>query len=162
MTPPNMPPQSASSDPLLRRSIRPHGLAGLRMLLEDQAAWAGLTQPRCGEFVLAVDALISTVFEQGGGDATVVLYQSGADLECHINGVDLGDGGLPHFLAGPEDVGGKSLWLAQMLTDRLTITTGTAGTQLTVMMRLPPPTNGYSPGGRSPNGPTPTEATSET
>lgn len=96
----------------------------LRVLVDQYAAWAGLAEPRRGDFVLAADAVATNAVEHGGGGGRLLLDRSPGTLECTIS--DSGPGFAPSVI--PElapGLGGshcgRGLWLTRLITDRLVI-----------------------------------------
>lgn len=121
---------SPGQERLLSRRFTARDLPGLRVGIEECAARAGLGSQRRGEFVLAVDALITNAVEHAGGGGRVLLRRIGNELECQVS--DSGPGFtadvIPELLPGLDgDTRGRGLWLARMLSDRLSISCAGAG-----------------------------------
>ncbi|UGY92695.1 ATP-binding protein [Streptomyces gobiensis] len=133
---------SRSSRPeqqLLKRRFTARTLPQLRVGVEECAAWAGLTEPRRGEFVLAVDAVVSNAIEHAGGEGQLLLRRIGAELEARVT--DSGPGFtadvIPELLPGLDGgPGGRGLWLARLTTDRLTIAAAHPGAIVTLGVSL--------------------------
>ncbi|BBC36721.1 uncharacterized protein SGFS_080150 [Streptomyces graminofaciens] len=125
---------------LLQRHFTRENLPQLRAQVEDTAASAGLGGVRLGEFTLAVSEIAANAVEHAGGHGRLELRQLQDELECRIT--DKGPGfvpAIPELLPGlTEDCPGRGLWLARLVTDRLTVTThdAGAGAEVTLAMRL--------------------------
>lgn len=146
------PSAASTSDPLrrppevqqqlLKRHFTARTLPQVRYGVEECAAWAGLAEPRRGEFVLAVDAVTTNAVEHAGGAGRLVLRRLGDELEATVT--DQGPGFssdvipelLPGLDGGPH---GRGLWLARLTTDRLTIEAGRPGAIVTLRITIPPP-----------------------
>lgn len=122
-------------------------LPGLRVGVEECAASVGLSGERRGEFVLAVDAVITNAVEHGGGGGRLLLRQIGDELECQVadSGPGFTEDVIPELLPGLDgQAPGRGLWLARMLTDRLTVRPATdspdepRGAVVTLAVRLGP------------------------
>lgn len=99
-------------------------LPRLRMEVESSAAWAGLNEPRRGEFIVAIDAVATNAIEHAGGGGHLLLRQLGTELECQVadSGPGFTEDVIPEVLPGLDGAPtGRGLWLARLVTDRLTI-----------------------------------------
>lgn len=127
---------------LLKRHFTARTLPQVRYVVEECAAWAGLAEPRRGEFVLAVDAVTTNAVEHAGGEGRLVLRHLGDALEVTVT--DQGPGFSPDVIpellpgldGGPH---GRGLWLARLTTDRLTIEAGQPGAVVTLRVTIPAP-----------------------
>lgn len=125
---------------LLKRHFTGETLPQVRAQVEDTAAAAGLGGVRLGEFTLAVSEIAANAVEHAGGRGRLELRRLPHELECRIT--DNGPGftpALPELLPGlPDSCPGRGLWLAHLVTDRLTVTTDTtgAGAEVTLAIRL--------------------------
>ena len=126
----------------LRFTLR--DLPRVRIEVDTCAAWAGLGEPRRGEFVVAVDAVATNAVEHAGGRGQLLLRHLGNELECQVT--DSGPGFsadvIPELLPGLEGATtGRGLWLARLVTDRLTITPADqargSGSLVTLAIKLP-------------------------
>lgn len=125
---------------LLKRRFTARTLPQLRFGVEECAAWTGLTEPRRGEFVLAVDEIATNAIEHAGGEGRLLLRRIDGELEAQVT--DTGPGFspdvIPELLPGLDGgPGGRGLWLAQLTTDRLTIGSADPGAIVTLAVRLP-------------------------
>ena len=130
---------------LLCERFTERDLPGLRVGVEECAASAGLAGERRGEFVLAVDAMITNAVEHGGGSGRLLLRRIGDELECEVadSGPGFTEEVIPELLPGLDgQAPGRGLWLARMLTDRLTVRPGAdrsgepVGAVVTLAVRL--------------------------
>ncbi|WP_308010689.1 ATP-binding protein [Streptomyces sp. AC495_CC817] len=126
---------------LLKRHFTGENLPQVRAQVEDTAAAAGLGGVRLGEFTLAVSEIAANAVEHAGGQGRLELRLLPHELECRIT--DDGPGFTPAIPELPGLTGtcpGRGLWLAHLVTDRLTVRTDTtgagAGAEVTLAMRL--------------------------
>lgn len=125
---------------LLKRHFTGENLPQVRAQVEDTAAAAGLGGVRLGEFTLAVSEIAANAVEHAGGQGRLELRRLPHELECRIT--DNGPGftpAIPELLPGLTDnCPGRGLWLAHLVTDRLTVTTDLTGTgaEVTLAVRL--------------------------
>lgn len=125
---------------LLTRHFTGENLPQVRAQVEDTAAAAGLGGVRLGEFTLAVSEIAANAVEHAGGRGRLELRRLPHELECRIT--DDGPGftpAIPELLPGLTDTcPGRGLWLAHLVTDRLTVTTDLtgAGAEVTLAVRL--------------------------
>ena len=115
-------------------------LPRLRVEVEECAAWAGLGEPRRGEFVVAVDAIATNAVEHAGGEGRLLLRQLGSELECTVedSGPGFTEDVIPELAPGVDGARhGRGLWLARLVTDRLTVEKASGmGAVVTLAMRL--------------------------
>lgn len=105
-----------------------------RRVAEAIRRW-GLRPDAVGNVVLAVNEAMTNAVRHGGGAGRVVLWAKG-DLRCEIS--DRGKGFAAEQYqrltrrptAGA--AGGMGLWIARQVAHRLTITSGPAGTTVTI------------------------------
>lgn len=127
-------------------------LPRVRIEVDSCAAWAGLDEPRRGEFVVAVDAVAANAVEHAGGEGRLLLRQLGDELECQVtdSGPGFTEEVIPEVLPGLDGAStGRGLWLARLVTDGLTVAPAAAatgwprggeeptGSVVTLVMRLP-------------------------
>ncbi|WP_308404372.1 ATP-binding protein [Streptomyces sp. ATCC 21386] len=134
-------PALPRATPLLKRHFTGENLPQVRAQVEDTAAAAGLGGVRLGEFTLAVSEIAANAVEHAGGQGRLELRLLPHELECRIT--DDGPGFTPAIPELPGLTGtcpGRGLWLAHLVTDRLTVRTDTtgagAGAEVTLAMRL--------------------------
>lgn len=133
---------------LLKRRFTARTLPQLRVSVEDCAAWAGMAEPRRGEFVLAVDAVATNVIEHAGGEGLLVLRRIDNELEAQVadSGPGFTEDVIPELLPGLDGgPGGRGLWLARLTTDRLTIEAAQPGAIVTLGVRLDLPPGDWPP-----------------
>ncbi|NGO72585.1 ATP-binding protein [Streptomyces boncukensis] len=125
----------------LRFTLR--DLPRLRIEVDTCAAWAGLCEPRRGEFVVAVDAVATNAVEHAGGGGQLLLRHIGNELECQVtdSGPGFSEDVIPELLPGLDGAPtGRGLWLAKLVTDRFTVgAAGRTGALVTLAVRLPGP-----------------------
>ncbi|GAA1117842.1 hypothetical protein GCM10009579_77020 [Streptomyces javensis] len=124
---------------LLHRHFTADELPRLRVQVERCAAWAGLSETRRGDFVLAVDEIANNAIEHAGGTGSLLLRRIGDELECRISdsGPGFSEDVIPRILPGLDGAtSGRGLWLTQLVTDRLVISAGAVGAVVTLAMRL--------------------------
>lgn len=123
---------------LLKRHFTGANLAVLRALVEDRAASEGLAGVRLGEFTLAIGEIADNAVQHAGGGGRLELRRLADELECRIT--DNGPGftpAIPELLPGLDDTrSGRGLWLARLVTDRLTVAAGATGAAVTLAVRL--------------------------
>jgi anti-sigma regulatory factor (Ser/Thr protein kinase) len=89
----------------------------------------GLDDERTYTFVAAINECLTNAIRHGGGRRGLILVDEGAVVIAEI--IDQGPGlstPVPKHLPAPDSLGGRGLWMAQQMVDRLTLTTGTSGT----------------------------------
>ncbi|MBB5935372.1 ATP-binding protein [Streptomyces zagrosensis] len=124
---------------LLDRQFTARDLPQLRVLVEECAAWAGLSDARRGDFVLAVDEIATNAIEHAGGRGHLTLRRVGDELECKIadSGPGFSEDVIPDLLPGLDGApSGRGLWLTRLVSDRLAISAGAIGAVVTLAMRL--------------------------
>ncbi|SEE41382.1 Anti-sigma regulatory factor (Ser/Thr protein kinase) [Streptomyces sp. 2231.1] len=112
----------------------------LRLRVDELASVAGLTDPRCAEFVLAMHEVASNAVRNGGGVGTLRLYLSVGSLHCRItdDGPGFDEDIIPCSLPAPEtSESGRGLWLVRQIVDRMKIVRPSVGADVTCTMLLP-------------------------
>lgn len=130
-----------SNERLCRLHFTSRDLPRVRIQVEECAAWAGLSEPRRGEFIVAVDAVATNAVEHAGGQGRLLLRQIGPELECQVedSGPGFTEDVIPKLAPGVDGApSGRGLWLARLVTDRLTVEQANgSGSVVTLAMWLP-------------------------
>ncbi|MFF5232856.1 ATP-binding protein [Dactylosporangium sp. NPDC000521] len=107
------------------------GVADIRERVADAARETGLSPDRVNGFTVAVHEIVINAVEHGGGTAAVTLI-----LEVGRLVVEIADTGsapwqfrVPAEAPPPDQLNGRGLWLADKLSDELTVDTA-AGKRL--------------------------------
>jgi anti-sigma regulatory factor (Ser/Thr protein kinase) len=129
--------------------------AKLRHLIAGQCAAAGLTGTRLDDFVLAVHEIAANAIVHAGAGGRLTLRRAANGLRCLIADTipktpvscpaprsgdmrelpaGAGEPGEPGEPIGADS--GRGLWLAAMLADELSITSGPDSTIVSLYMRL--------------------------
>jgi serine/threonine-protein kinase RsbW len=122
-------------DVFLTESFDHSRVTALRHSVASRAAHAGLAGDRLADFVVAVNEVVNNAVRHGGGTGRLRLWRDGTSVVCEVT--DAG-AGMPASRAGPnhrpglDRPGGRGLWLAGELTDRIEIVTGGGGTTVRV------------------------------
>lgn len=131
-------PREEPAVTLLESRFTQNDMPRLRLLVEQYAGREGLSDPRRGEFVVAMDAVAVNAVEEPGDAGTLVLQRSGGHLLCRIQNLGHDCGDLTAADPGPTGrQAGHGLWLAGRLTDDITIDSGPRGVRVTLAVRLP-------------------------
>jgi anti-sigma regulatory factor (Ser/Thr protein kinase) len=131
--------RGAEPEPLLAEAFGRADITRLRHTVEFHAATAGLEGQRLGDFVLAVNEIITNAVRYADGRGELRLWATDSTLCCEIR--DTG-GGIPADRVAPprppsaSAAGGRGIWLARQLCDRLTVDTGAHGTTVCVSTGL--------------------------
>jgi anti-sigma regulatory factor (Ser/Thr protein kinase) len=153
-------PRSPAVQPLYAAEFTAAEVPAVRVQVEDLAARAGLGQPALGDWVTAVNELLTNAVRHGGGSGRLHLEYHGGEyhggeyhggeyhggeyhgsLRCEVR--DDGDGFAVEDYLGRSArprlsaTGGMGLWIVQQMTDALTIDSGPTGTtaRITVEVR---------------------------
>lgn len=127
--------------PLLAERFDRSQVTGLRHSLASCVEAAGLKGQRLDDFVLAVNELITNAVRHGGGAGHVRLWVTSEMVLCEVSD---GGGGIGadrlanHDRPAPDTAGGWGLWLAEQLSDTMSVTTGAAGTVVRIGAMLDP------------------------
>jgi serine/threonine-protein kinase RsbW len=115
----------------------------LRHAVTSAAASAGLAGDRLDDFVVAVNELLTNAVRHGGGAGRVQLWQADGFVVCEVtdHGAGLDRPGRPALpdrpaRPAPDVPGGRGLWLAGELTDKLEIKSGEQGTAVRIATRV--------------------------
>jgi anti-sigma regulatory factor (Ser/Thr protein kinase) len=112
-------------------------IGGVRSLLADRAAAAGLDADRTADFVLAVSELATNAVRHAGGHGTVRVWREDSTLLCEVE-----DRGRIHRpLAGrerpsTEALTGRGLWLVNHVCDLVQIRSLPDGNLVRLHMQL--------------------------
>lgn len=106
-------------------------LATVRHAVTEFAARAGLGGRALGDFVLAVNEIVTNAIRHGGGHGRVRLWHRDREVGCEVS--DSGPGGLsprsdPDPPPASTATGGRGMWLAHRLVDSVTVISGEHGT----------------------------------
>jgi anti-sigma regulatory factor (Ser/Thr protein kinase) len=90
-------------------------------------------------FVLAINEVITNAVLHAGGHGRIVLSVTPGAVWCTVT--DSGSGIPEQFRSPPEvpeafEVGGRGIWLAHQLCDKVTMATGPIGTTIELGLRL--------------------------
>ncbi|NJQ03283.1 ATP-binding protein [Streptomyces zingiberis] len=132
-------PPAGAAGPLLELAFTVEDLSEVRSRVGDCARKAGLSEPRLGDFVLAVHEVACNAVEHGGGAGVLVVERAPGVLRCRVS--DRGPGFsaavIPAEAPGEEfGEGGRGLWLTRLLTDRLEVVPAVVGAVVTLAMAL--------------------------
>lgn len=124
--------------PLLDLKFGAADSARLRLSVEACAIQAGLAEPHLSSFLLAVHEVVYNAIEHGGGRGHLRLQRDDGVLRCHV--IDAGPGFVDQVIPSRRpDIDaetGRGLWLADQLADQVTISTGSAGSVVSLTVAL--------------------------
>lgn len=105
----------------------------MRRLAADAAVQAGLAKGRADDLVLAVSEIVTNSVRHGGGSGTFAIWVSGAGVICEVADT----GRIEHPLAGrqrpgPDQAGGRGLWLVNQLCDLVQIRVAAQGSTVRI------------------------------
>jgi serine/threonine-protein kinase RsbW len=95
----------------------------------------GFDDERTSMFVAAINECLANAIRHGGGRRGLVLIDDGAVVIAEI--IDQGPGlstPIPRHLPAADALGGRGLWMAQQMVDRMALTTGPSGTTVRLEM----------------------------
>jgi anti-sigma regulatory factor (Ser/Thr protein kinase) len=133
---------SADSDatrlPLRDLKFGADDLPRLRLSVEVCSIQAGLTEPHLSEFLLAVNEVVDNAIRHGGGGGHLRLQRHNGVLRCQVmdTGPGFGDQVIPPRQPDIDAETGRGLWLAHELADQVTISTGSAGSIVSLAVAL--------------------------
>jgi len=123
---------------VLKEIIKVGALADLRRHILRLALGARLVRSRAEDFALAVIEAATNVIRHGGGVGTLTVVQDDQSrLIAQVR--DSGPGippGVAICLPPAQATGGRGLWMARALTDRMQVRSGSAGTTVGLEMTL--------------------------
>ena len=112
-------------------------LSGLRALVAERSAAAGLDPKRSQDTVLAVNELATNSIRYAGGTGELRLWASDGQLICEVRDSAQISGPLPGSVQpAPDSLAGRGLWLVKQLCGRVDISSGPGGTIVRVHMTL--------------------------
>lgn len=115
----------------------PPDLARARRLLADASVGVGLPVERIDRLTVALSEVVTNAILHGNGSATITI--TGGDSAVTVEVQDHGTGlrGTPRpTRPEPGQIGGRGLWLAGELCDRVYINSSTSGTTVRMTMLL--------------------------
>jgi anti-sigma regulatory factor (Ser/Thr protein kinase) len=123
---PPLPPAPPSADELVTHSRH---LQPVRRHIAAQASRHGVDPARTADLVLAASEIVTNSIWYGGGTATVRSWADGTDFVVEISDA----GHITDSLAGRrrppvEQVGGRGLWIANVLCDLVQLRSDASGT----------------------------------
>lgn len=130
---------SAPRAPVSELTFDGGDLGAIRAALSRWAAREGLDADRTHELVLAVNELATNSVSHGGGTGTLALWREGDTLMCDVrDGGRIRDPTVGSTRPGPDETGGRGLWLANQLCDAVEIRSGPRETVVRVHKRRAP------------------------
>jgi serine/threonine-protein kinase RsbW len=111
-------------------------VTALRHTVTAGAVAAGLTGDQLGDFVVAVNELLTNAVRHGGGAGHLTVWCDGDIVMCEVSDRGGGLGPLPAKRPAPDQPGGRGLWLVRELTDTCEIKTGPDGTAVRISRRI--------------------------
>ena len=118
-------------------------LRGVRLLVAEHAARAGLPPARAADLVLAVSEVTANTLTHTAGGGLARAWVTPHELICEVS--DSGRIRDPlawHRLPDPDHRGGHGLWLINQLCDLAEVRTGRRGTTIRLHMGRTAPANG--------------------
>jgi anti-sigma regulatory factor (Ser/Thr protein kinase) len=117
-----------------RDDLRP-----VRSFVASRARGAGLTAPRIPDLVLAISELAGNTLRHTDGGGTVQVWRTRKEIICQVaDSGQITDPLASHRSPSDERLGGKGLWLVNLVCDLVQSRTGQAGTTTRLHMRLRP------------------------
>ena len=103
-------------------------LSLVRRTVKKCAQQAGFSDRRSADIVLAASEIASNSLMYGGGAATMRIWNEGRSLVCEFS--DAGQIANPGAVTQPpsSDIGGRGLWVATQMSDKMEIRSSPAGT----------------------------------
>lgn len=114
-------------------------LSMVRRAVKQQALKAGFSERRSADLVLAASEVASNSVIHGGGAGTLRVWTDGAALVCEFS--DAGHIANPSAVTQPPatDIGGRGLWVATQMCDRMELRSGPEGTIVRLSLFLDNP-----------------------
>jgi len=113
---------------LMKQSFDGGQVALVRRLVAEHANAAGLGEARRQDFVLAVDEIVTNAVRHGGGGGILEVWLTTERIWFRVSDEGPGLAVAPVRPPGPSQLGGRGLWIANQITDELTITSDHTGT----------------------------------
>jgi len=112
------------------------GLAECRRRIYRQATDAGLGSARTHDLVLAVNEILTNSIRHGGGTGVLRIWQEGDTLVCEVRDRGrISDPLIDRRRPGPNQTGGRGLWMANQLCDLVQVRSRADGNIVRVSMR---------------------------
>lgn len=129
----------SAEDTLLADSFDEGDITALRHAVTAHATAAGLTHQRRDDFVLAVNEIVTNAVRHGGGHGWLRLWREADRVVCEVS--DSGAGFGTEWLSNRDrpaanTAGGWGLWLAEQLSDDMTVCSGPEGTTVRISAGL--------------------------
>ena len=127
------------------------GETTLRVLRETvlaHATAAGMPEGRALDVMLAVHELAANAVEHGGGTGRLRMSATNRELVCKVSDPGPAGSGLPCDTSGSQRPGaiarvspwpyepGHGLWLVHQIADHISVNSGPAGSQVTVVFTM--------------------------
>jgi anti-sigma regulatory factor (Ser/Thr protein kinase) len=106
-------------------------LVGVRRLVGEQAALAGLDAERVADALLAVNEIATNSLRHGAGHGLLRVWREPGALVCQVSDEGrIADPLVGRRRPGPERRGGRGVWLANQVCDLVQIRSGPHGTHI--------------------------------
>ena len=114
-------------------------LALVRRRVKQCAHQTGFSDRRSADLVLAASEVASNSVMHGGGSGTIRIWSDGVALVCEFS--DAGHMANPSAATQPpsSDIGGRGLWVATQMSDRMEIRSSPEGTVVRLSFLLDKP-----------------------
>lgn len=141
-----LPPTQIKDSPETGPGLRPSPLVcasrddlrELRAAVAQRAVAAGLPARRADDLVLAAHEVAANAHLHGGGSAELRTWTDAGEFLCEVadRGCGMSDPEAGTTPPAPSQIGGRGLWLARQLCDRVQIRTGADGTVVVLHLTL--------------------------
>jgi anti-sigma regulatory factor (Ser/Thr protein kinase) len=136
------PPEAFDRPPAERipldQTFDANNLVALRSAVAAHGAALGLPDEQCDDLVLLAHELASNAVLHGGGQGRLRLWAGDSHIYCQVT--DNGPG-MPREITGDHEqpplgaTGGRGLWLVRILSEKIDLRSGPAGTTVTAALR---------------------------